>query len=135
VAELTGISNIFDDAYVEKYEEESKSAVLKSGDMRIKIKSQNLKSGDKISWGIHPENITLLRDDSDSEGRDENIYPAHVNVSKIKDLKTRISSNLSTNKSLTAELPAQFVDSLKLHAGGSCMVRLEMSNIVAFHGF
>ncbi|HOW13825.1 ABC transporter ATP-binding protein [Methanosarcina sp.] len=136
VAELTGISNIFDDAYVEKYEEESKSAVLKSGDMRIKIKSQNLKSGDKISWGIHPENITLLRDDSDSEGRDENIYPAHVNSIINKGPKKRISLKLvKHNKSLTAELPAQFVDSLKLHAGGSCMVRLEMSNIVAFHGF
>lgn len=79
VAELIGISNIFDDAYVEEHGEESKRTVLKSGDMKIKIKSPNFKAGDKVSWGIHPENITLLRADSGSEDQEENIYSAHVN--------------------------------------------------------
>ena len=44
VAELVGMSNIFDDAYVEEYDEESRSTVLKSGDLRIKIKSSEFQS-------------------------------------------------------------------------------------------
>lgn len=136
VAELIGISNIFDDGYVEDHDKESKSTVLKSGDMRIKITSQNFKAGDKVSWGIHPENITLLRPDSGSEDQEENIYSAYVNTIINKGPKKRIILKfVKHNKSLTAEVPAQFVDSLKLHAGGLCMVRLETSKVVAFHNF
>lgn len=143
VAELIGISNIFDDAYVEGHNEESKSAVLKSEGMKIKIKSRNFKAGDKVSWGIHPENITLLRADSGSEDQEENIYSvqenvysAHVNSIINKGPKKRITLKLvKHNKSLTAEVPAQFVDSLELHAGGLCMVSLETSKVVAFKSF
>ncbi|MPN47972.1 hypothetical protein SDC9_195576 [bioreactor metagenome] len=136
VAELIGISNIFDDAYVEDYDEESKSVMLKSGDMRIKTRSPKLRAGDKISWGIHPENITLLRADSGSEKHDENIYSAYVNSIINKGPKKRIALKLvKHNKSLTAEIPAQFVDSLKLNAGSLCLVRLEISKIVAFHNY
>lgn len=136
VAELVGISNIFDDAYVEEHEKESKSTVLKSGDMRIKITSPNFKAGDKVSWGIHPENITFLSHDSGSEDQDENIYSAHVNNIINKGPKKRITLKLvKHNKSLTAEVPAQFVDSLKLYEGGFCLVRLETSKVVAFHSF
>ncbi|AKB77483.1 Putrescine transport ATP-binding protein PotA [Methanosarcina horonobensis HB-1 = JCM 15518] len=136
VAELIGISNIFDDAYVEEHGEESKRTVLKSGDMKIKIKSPNFKAGDKVSWGIHPENITLLRADSGSEDQEENIYSAHVNSIINKGPKKRITLKLvKRNKSRTAEVPAQFVDSLELHEGGLCLVRLETSKVVAFKNF
>jgi len=133
VAELTGISNIFDDAYVEEYDEKSKSAVLKSGSLRIKTKSPNLKTGDKISWGIHPENITFLSPDSSPENQENNTYYAHMNNIINKGPKKRITLKLvKHNKSLTAEVPAQYVDSLKLHVGGFCHVRLEVSKVVAF---
>jgi molybdate transport system ATP-binding protein len=133
VAELVGISNIFDDAYIEEYSEELKSEVLKSGDMRIKIKSQNFKAKNKVSWGIHPENITLLLPDSGSEDQEDNTYFAHVNSIINKGPKKRITLKLvKHSKSLTAEVPAQFVDSLKLHAGGLCLVKLEMSKVVVF---
>lgn len=136
VAKLVGVSNIFDDAYVKEYDEKSKGTVLKSGDMRIKIKSMNFKAGEKVSWGIHPENITLLVHDSDSEDQNENIYSAHVNSIINKGPKKRITLKLVRhNKTLTAELPAQFVDSLKLHAGDLCLVKLEMSKVVVFYSF
>jgi molybdate transport system ATP-binding protein len=136
VAELIGISNVFDDAYVEEHDEESKSTVLKSGDMRIKIRSQSFKAGDKVSWGIHPENITLLSPDSGSEGQEDNIYSAYVQSIINKGPKKRITLKLiKHNKSLTAEVPAQFIDSLKLHAGDLCLVRLETNRIVAFQSF
>ncbi|MCO5384151.1 MAG: hypothetical protein NHB15_20490 [Methanosarcina barkeri] len=136
VAELVGVSNIFDDAYVKEYDEESKSTVLESGDLRIKIKYLNFKAGDKVSWGIHPENITLLLPDSNSEDQDENIYSARVNSIINKGPKKRITLKLVRhNKTLTAEVPAQFVDSLKLHAGDLCLVKLEMSALVAFYSF
>ncbi|AAM04654.1 ABC transporter ATP-binding protein [Methanosarcina acetivorans] len=135
VSELIGISNIFDDAYVEEYDKESKSTVLRSGDMRIKIESPNFKAGDKVTWGIYPENITLLPV-SGSEDQDENIYSAHVNNIINKGPKKRITLKLVRyNKTLIAEVPAQFVDSLELHAGGFCLVRLEMNKVVAFRNF
>jgi molybdate transport system ATP-binding protein len=136
VAELAGISNIFDDAFVEEHDEESKSTVLKSGDMRIHVKLPNFKAGDKVSWGIHPENITFLSPDSGSEDQEDNTYFAHVNNIINKGPKKRVSLKLiKHNKSLTAEVPAQFVDSLKLHEDGLCMLRLETSKVVAFHSF
>jgi molybdate transport system ATP-binding protein len=133
VADLTGLSNIFDEAKVERYDEESKNIILKSGDMRIKVKSQNLKPGDKVSWGIYPENITLLSPDSGPENQSENIYSAHVNRIINKGPKKRITLKLvRQNKTLIAEVPAQFVDSMKLCAGGLCLVKLETSKVVAF---
>lgn len=133
VADLIGLSNIFEEAKVEGYDEESKNIVLKSGDMRIKVKSQNFKAEYKVSWGIHPENITLLLPDSGSEDQDENIYSAYVNSIINKGPKKRITLKLvRQNKTLIAEVPAQFVDSMKLCAGGLCLVKLEMSKVVAF---
>jgi molybdate transport system ATP-binding protein len=134
VAKLVGISNIFDDAYVKEHDEKSKSTVLKSGDMKIKIKSLNFKVGDKVSWGIHPENITLLLPDSGSEDQEENTYSARVNTIINKGLKKRITLKLVRhNKTLTAEVPTQFVDLLKLYAGDLCQVKLEMGEVVVFH--
>ncbi len=133
VAELIGMSNIFDEAEVERYDEESKSIVLKSGDMTIRVSSINFKPGEKVSWGIHPENITLLLPDSGSEDQDENIYSAHVTNILNKGPRKRIKLKLiRQNKTLTAEVPAQFFDSMKLHAGSLCLVKLEMSKVVEF---
>jgi molybdate transport system ATP-binding protein len=135
VAELVGMSNIFDGAYVEEAAEEREGAVLKSGDMRIKIKSRRFKAGDKVSWGIHPENISILSPDSSSETQD-NIYSAHVNNIINKGPTKRISLKLvNHNVSLTAEVPAQYIDSLKLCAGGLCLVKLDMTKVVAFPNF
>lgn len=121
---------------MEEHDEESKSTVLKSGDLRIKIKSPNFKAGDKVFWGIHPENITFLSPDSGSEGQKDNTYFAHVNSIINKGPKKRIIFKLAKhNKNLAAEVPVQYVDSLKLHAGGLCMVRLETSKVVAFHNY
>ena len=133
MAELIGMSNIFDEAEVERYDEESKSIVLKSGDMTIRVSSINFKPGEKVSWGIHPENITLLLPDSGSEDQDENIYSAHVTNILNKGPRKRIKLKLiRQNKTLTAEVPAQFFDSMKLHAGSLCLVKLEMSKVVEF---
>ena len=134
VAEIVGVSNIFDDAYVKDHDDESKSTVLKSGGMKIKIKYLNFKAGDKICWGIHPENITLLLPDSGSEDQNENMYSAFINSIINKGPKKRITLQLVRhNKALNVEVPAQFVDALKLHASDSCLVKLEMSKVVAFH--
>jgi len=134
VAELVGISNIFDDAYVKECDEKSKSTVLKSEDLSIRIKTQRFKPGDKVSWGIHPENITLLLPDSNSKNQYENTYSVRVNNIINKGPKKRITLTLvRCNKTLTADVPAQFVDSLKLHTGDLCLAKLEMTKVVAFH--
>ena len=141
VAELVGLSNIFDDAWVEGQVEEQvegnyagpKRTVLKSGGMRIAVKPLNRKEGDKVSWGIHPENITLLPPDSGSEDQDENMYSAYVHSITSKGPKKIIVLKLARHeKSLTAELPAQFADALNLNTGDLCLVKMDMSKVVAF---
>ena len=133
VAELVGMSNIFDDARVEGYDGASRGTILKSGDMTIRVSSLNLKPGEKVSWGIHPENITLLPPGSNSSNQDENTYSAYVNNIVNKGAKKRITLKLAKhNKTLTAEVPIQFFDSLKLGVGDLCLVKMEMSKIVAF---
>jgi len=133
VAELIGLLNIFDDARVEGYDEASRSTVLKSGDLRIRVNSLNIKPGDKVSWGIHPENITLLLPGSGSEDQDENIYSAYVNSIINKGTKKKITVKLARhNKILTAEVPAQFADVLQLNAGDLCLVKMEISKVVTF---
>ena len=134
VAELVGISNIFNDAYVKECDEESKSTVLKSGDLILRIKTQRFEPGDKVSWGIHPENITLLLSDSRSENQNDNTYSARINSITNKGPKKRITLKLARyNKTLTAEVPAQCVDALRLHTGDLCLAKLEMTKVVAFH--
>lgn len=133
VAELIGMSNIFDDAIVEGCDRLSRSTVLKSGDMTIRVSSLNLKPGEKVSWGIHPENVTLLLPGSDSTNLEENIYSAYISNIFNKGAKKKITLKLARqNKTLTAEVPVQIVDALKLSAGDLCLVKMEMSKIVAF---
>jgi len=137
VAELVGLSNIFDDAWVEGQFEGNnagpKRTVLKSGGMRIAVKPLNRKEGDKVSWGIHPENITLLPPDSGSEDQEENVYSAYVHSITSKGAKKRIVLKLARHeKSLTAEVPAQFADALNLNTGDLCLVKMDMSKVVAF---
>jgi len=133
VAELVGLSNIFDDAWVEGHNAGPKSTVLKSGGMRITVNSLNLKEGDKVSWGIHPDNITLLLPGSGSVDQDENIYSAYVHSITSKGTKKRIILKLARHeKFLTAEVPAQFADALNLNIGDLCLVKLDISKVVAF---
>ncbi|WP_440948400.1 ABC transporter ATP-binding protein [Methanosarcina sp. T3] len=137
VAELTGLSNIFDDSRVEELVEGNnaspKRTILKSGGMQIAVNPLNLKEGDKVSWGIHPENITLLQPNSGSEDKDENTYSAYVQSIATKGPKKRIVLKLARHeKFLTAELPAQFADALNLNTGDLCLVKMDMSKVVAF---
>lgn len=133
VAELVGLSNIFDDASVAGFDEASESTVLKSGELTIRVSPVNLKPGEKVSWGIHPENITLLLPGPGSSDQDENTYSAYVNSIFNKGAKKKITLTLARhNKTLTAEVPAQFVDALKLDVGDLCLVKMEISKIAAF---
>ncbi len=136
VAEIFGLSNIFDDAYVKEQDEESKNTILESGSMQITVKYLNCRVRDKVCWGIHPENITLLSPESCFEDQNENLYLASINSIINKGPKKRITLKLvKHNKILNVEVPAQFVDPLKLHASDSCLVKLEMSKVVAFYCF
>ena len=58
--------------------------------MRISVNPLDLEERDKVSWGIHPENITLLPAGSGSEYHEENIYPAYVSSITSKGPKKRI---------------------------------------------
>lgn len=131
VAELTGLSNLFDDARVVGYDEISKSTVLMSRDLKIRINSLELNPGNLVSWGIHPEDITFLL--PGSEDQDKNIYQAYVSSVINKGPKKKITVKLIRHyKTLIAEVPAQFVESLRLSAGDSCLIKMEMSKVVVF---
>ncbi|MBN1134436.1 MAG: ABC transporter ATP-binding protein [Methanosarcinaceae archaeon] len=59
VAELLGLFNIFDDTIVENYNDQSKNSILMSGNMQISTRDISLKSNDRVSLGIRPENIYI----------------------------------------------------------------------------
>lgn len=127
--ELIGLSNIFDDAMVVEYDEISRGTVLISEELKIRVNSLKLNPGDQVSWGIHPENISFLL--PGSEDQDKDIYQTYVSSIISKGSKKKITLKLIRHhKTLKAEVSAQYVDSLKLNAGDSCLVKIEMSKVV-----
>ncbi|MGB9928045.1 MAG: ABC transporter ATP-binding protein [Methanosarcina sp.] len=139
VAGLIGLSNIFHDFWVERSDKESGSVLIKNGDMNIQAKHPDLKAGDKISWGIHPENITLFLSNPElekDEKENENIYSAYIHSIVNKGARKKLSLKLARyNMGLTAEIPSQFLDPMQLKAGDSCLIKMEKEKIAIFQNF
>ena len=60
VAELVGFSNLFDDAVVERHGQGDECTFLWSLGTEITAPYIRTMTGDKVSWGIRPENIELV---------------------------------------------------------------------------
>jgi molybdate transport system ATP-binding protein len=136
VAELVGFSNLFDDAVVEGHGQRAECTFLWSLGTEIAAPYIERMTGDRVSWGIRPENIELVdRKNMDvilQEDR-KNLFDGTImnvvnkGTSRIMSLILRESKDV-----LKVEVANHFFDSLKIEAGDECMVRLRTSDMIVF---
>lgn len=93
-------------------------------------------AGDRVSWGIRPENIELVNNGSapsirkeDSKNLLDGVVRNFVNkgTSWIMSLKLKDSGAV-----LNVEVTNHIFDSLKLGSGDECMVRIRTSDMIVF---
>ncbi|MGB9939766.1 ABC transporter ATP-binding protein [Methanosarcina sp.] len=136
VAELVGFSNLFDDAVVEGHGHGGECTFLWSLGTEITAPYIRRMAGDKVSWGIRPENIELVDSSVAHTIRKEDqknllggVIRNVVNkgASRIMSLKLKGSESV-----LNIEIANHIFDSLKIGKGDECMVRIRTSDMIVF---
>ena len=139
VAELVGFSNLFDDAVVEGHGQGDECTFLWSLGTEITAPYIRRMAGDRVSWGIRPENIELVNNGSDgsppsirkedSKNLLDGVVRNFVNkgTSWIMSMKLKDSGAV-----LNVEVTNHIFDSLKLGSGDECMVRIRTSDMIVF---
>lgn len=136
VAELVGFSNLFDDAVVERHGDASECTFLWSLGTEITAPYIERKTGEKVSWGIRPENIQLqgrgnVRDIRKEEK--ENLLSGVIGnvvnrgTSRIMSLKLQDSEAV-----LKVEVANSLFDTLKIGTGDECLVKIRASDMIIF---
>ena len=134
VAELVGFSNLFDDAVVEGHGQEC--TFLWSLGTEITAPYIRRMAGDKVSWGIRPENIELVDSSVAHTIRKEErknllggVIRNIVNkgASRIMSLKLK-----GSEANLSIEVANHIFDSLKVGTGDECIVRIRTSDMIVF---
>ncbi len=132
VAELVGLTNIFEDTVIEDKNEASGILKLKCGNLELYADIPDSKLKEKVTWGIRPENLRILPLD-ESEKNQDNTIPATVKsivnkgASKVLALKIAEHRNL-----LIAELANQFFEDFDIKVGDECLVKIVKGKIVIF---
>ena len=136
VAELVGFSNLFDDAVVEGHGQEDECTFLWSLGTEITAPYIRRTAGDRVSWGVRPENVELVDNESVHTVRKEerkNLLKGVIRnvinkgTSRIMSLKLKDSGAL-----LNVEVTNHIFDSLKIGNGDECMVRIRTSDMIVF---
>jgi molybdate transport system ATP-binding protein len=136
VAELVGFSNLFDDAVVEGHGQKDECTFLWSLGTEITAPYIRRMAGDRVSWGIRPENIELVDNGSVNTIRKEerkNLLDGVIRnvvnkgTSRIMSMKLKDSGAV-----LNVEVTNHIFDSLKIGTGDECMVRIRTSDMIVF---
>ena len=136
VAELVGFSNLFDDAVVEGHGQEDECTFLWSLGTEITAPYIRRTAGDRVSWGVRPENVELVDNESVHTVRKEerkNLLSGVIRnvinkgTSRIMSLKLKDSGAL-----LNVEVTNHIFYSLKIGNGDECMVRIRTSDMIVF---
>ena len=136
VAELVGFSNLFDDAVVEGHGQGGECTFLWSLGTEITAPYIRRTAGDRVSWGIRPENIELVDNETVHAIRKEErknflggVIRNVVNkgTSRIMSLKLKDSGAV-----LNVEVTNHIFDSLNISSGDECMVRIRTSDMIVF---
>lgn len=134
VAELVGFSNLFDDAVVEGHGD--KCTFLWSLGTEITAPYIERQTGDRVSWGIRPENIEIIsRESIHSVEKEErkNLFDGIIRNVVNKGTGRIMSLILKESGAvLKAEVTNHVFDSLKINTGDECMVRLRTSDMIIF---
>lgn len=132
VAELVGLTNIFEDATVIDKNESTGALRIKCGEMEVYANIPEHSIQENISWGIRPENLRISSP-KENMATDENSYLASVrNIvnegsSKTLALEIKEHSNL-----LMAEIADQLFEKMNLKEGDICVVHIEKNRVVIF---
>jgi molybdate transport system ATP-binding protein len=136
VAELVGFSNLFDDAVVERHGQKDECTFLWSLGTEITAPYIRRMAGDKVIWGVRPENIELVDSENAHSIRKEDrknllngVIRNVVNkgTSRIMSLKLKESEAI-----LNVEITNHIFNSLKIDTGDECMVRIRTSDMIVF---
>ena len=136
VAELVGFSNLFDDAVVEGHGQRAECTFLWSLGTEITAPYIERMAGDRVSWGIRPENIELVDRRNIHTIRKEdrkNLFDGVI-MNVVNKGTSRIMSLIlkESEDVLKVEVANYAFDSLKLETGDECMVRLRASDMIVF---
>lgn len=139
VAELVGFSNLFDDAVVEGHGQGDECTFLWSLGTEITAPYIRRMAGDRVSWGIRPENIELVNNGSDGsppsirKEDSKNLFDGVVRNFVNKGTSWIMSMKLKDSGAvLNVEVTNHIFDSLKLGSGDECMVRIRTSDMIVF---
>lgn len=139
VAELVGFSNLFDDAVVEGHGQGDECTFLWSLGTEITAPYIRRMAGDRVSWGIRPENIELVNSGSDGsppsirKEDSKNLFDGVVRNFVNKGTSWIMSMKLKDSGAvLNVEVTNHIFDSLKLGSGDECMVRIRTSDMIVF---
>lgn len=134
VAEMVGFSNLFDDAVVEGHGEEC--TFLWSLGTEITAPYIRRMAGDKVSWGIKPENVEIIDSGNIHASREEdrkNLLDGVIRNVINKGSSRVMSMRLKDSGAfLNVEVTNHIFDSLKIGKGDECMVRIRTSDMIVF---
>jgi molybdate transport system ATP-binding protein len=136
VAELVGFSNLFDDAVIERHGQGDECTFLWSLGTEITAPYIRRIAGDKVSWGIRPENIELV--DSENAYATQKEERKNLLDGVIRNVVNKGSSRIMSLKLkdsgavLNVEVMNHIFDSLKVGSGDECMVRIRPSDMIVF---
>ena len=151
VAELVGFSNLFDDAVVEGHGHEGKCTYLWSLGTEITTPYIQRVVGDKVSWGVRPENIEVVGKEmvlDISKGQDRKMSKESTPTLEknrknlfygvVQDIVNKGSSRVMSLKLkesgaiVNIEVANNVFESLKIGAGDECVVKIRASKMIVF---
>lgn len=132
VAELVGVTNIFDDATVIGDIDPDKT-LLKAENMNIIARHIDIKTNEKVEWGIRPENLNLVNPDKKNIGMCENCFSGKVTSIVNKGASKLIAIELDTERRmLLSEVSNRVFEELNIWQGSSCIVTFAPKDILIF---
>lgn len=136
LAELVGFSNLFDDAVIEGHGQGAECTFLWSLGTGITAPYIERTAGERVSWGIRPENIELVCRKNIHAIRKENrknLFDGTI-MSVVNKGTSRIMSLILAESEdvLKVEVANRVFDSLKIETGDECTVRLRTSDMIVF---
>jgi molybdate transport system ATP-binding protein len=132
VAELVGVTNIFEDSSVIKDDEMAGTLTIGCENLKITAKRPDYQVKETISWGIRPENLRILPV-TDETIKDENTLHACVKSMVNKGSSKTLALEIKEHENLMiAEISDQFFENLNLKEDDRCLVRIERDRIVLF---
>lgn len=133
VAELVGMTNIFEDAIVGNEDTATSTFLLSKDELQVSVMQQKLKTGTKVSWGIRPENIQIVSIEDAAGTPEENLFRASVRSIVNKGASKLIYFDIGQYHTLLiAETSNLSFEELRLETGDACMVKLDKRKIAVF---